>query len=97
MDTETVTVKEIAKAVEIAQQNVLKRANKENWPHEVLNKRGDRRFPLATLPEKIQEALALRQAQGASEQIKKQPRSSILIIAIKFKLWELDLEWTLKL
>jgi len=58
---ETVTVKEIAKARGITTQAVMIRANKENWPHEKINKRGDRRFYIDKLPEHIRMAvMALR-------------------------------------
>ena len=55
---ETATAKELAEARGVTKQAVMIKANKENWPHEKVNGRGDRRFYICKLPLEEQKALA---------------------------------------
>lgn len=52
----TVTAMDVAHVLGITVRAVNKRVRKEKWPATVLNRRGDRRFKLATLPEDVNAA-----------------------------------------
>jgi len=54
---EPLTAKELAEILNITTRAVNKRASKEGWKAEILNKRGDRRFIISKLPPDIQEAI----------------------------------------
>jgi len=60
--SELVSAKEIAKALGITKQAVMGKASKQQWPHEKINGRRERRFYLSQLPGEVQTALA---ASGA--------------------------------
>jgi len=47
---ETLSTRELARCLGISERAVQIRSNKESWPHEVVNGRGDRRYPVAALP-----------------------------------------------
>ena len=57
---------EISTALGVSERSVNKRAKKESWPCEVINKRGDRRYHIRNLPPDIQEALAEKDAVPVS-------------------------------
>lgn len=57
MESEFVTVREVAEAMGKSVRWVNMRAKEEGWPSEVVNKRGDKRFLIAGLPGEVQGAI----------------------------------------
>lgn len=57
-NTHTIKSSDIALTLGVTVQAVNKRATKENWPAQVLNRRGDRRFVVSDLPEDVRVAIA---------------------------------------
>lgn len=59
MNERALTVLDIATALRVSPRAVHKRAKKENWPFEKLNKRGDRRFAISALPAEVRAAVSV--------------------------------------
>ena len=56
------TTIQIAQALGITNRGVVRRSNKESWSFVTLNNRGDRRYPLDSLPRDVQAAVIRAQA-----------------------------------
>lgn len=75
---DTTTINEIANALKITKQAAIKKANKEEWPYIVLNRRGMRCFYMDELPPEIRERI-VRYRYGIDE-------DSVEELASRFKI-----------
>jgi len=82
---DTIKPIEIAAALGVSTRAVNKRAKKENWPAEILNRRGDQRFIVAGLPEDVRMAMMFKDRSPftvhRSPQGKKQAMDNIYSVA----------------
>jgi len=71
---ETVTAKELVEIVGIEIRSIQRRAKKENWPADILNRRGDQRFIVAGLPGDVRMAIQM----GIYKVAKAMPKNALV-------------------
>jgi len=59
-----VCVSDVSRALVVTPRAVQKRAKSENWPYRVKNRRGDKEFEIAGLPEDVRAAISNRGQEG---------------------------------